>query len=196
MGHNSLDKINEFYTDENLLKDYINEGRIRFYKEVAAFLRKRNIDIQNKKVVDVGCGTGHLLHFMKEEFGFEDITGLEYSPEAINVGKKLFPSFQFHEFDIYKGWNEKFDVILCTEVLEHLLYPVAALNNILNMLPSNGVAFITVPNGRIDTFGGHINFWSPESWDVFMKANTGTCKIETGIMQNNEINYVLIHKSG
>ena len=33
------------------------------------------------------------------------------------------------------------------------------------------IAIITVPEGRRDTSMKHINFWSPESWQVFCKKN-------------------------
>ena len=43
---------------------------------------------------------------------------------------------------------------------------------------------ITVPNGRIDTFEGHINFWSPESWNIFIRGNVSEKEfdIETGLL--------------
>jgi 2-polyprenyl-3-methyl-5-hydroxy-6-metoxy-1,4-benzoquinol methylase len=93
-------------------------------------------------------------------------------------------------------WHEKYDFVLCTEVLEHLLHPEIALNNIMNMLEENGKALITVPNGRTDTFGGHINFWSPESWNVFIKKNSAGFYSETGLIHNNSANYAILTKSG
>lgn len=194
IGHNSIEKINEFYTDQNLLKDYINEDRISFYKDVAFHLSNANIQLDQKHVVDVGCGTGHLLHYISEKFRFSKATGLEYSPEAIKVARKLFPAFEFFEYDIYHSWQEMYDLVLCTEVLEHLLYPEKGLANIWKMCKDNGCIFITVPNGRIDTFGGHINFWSPESWNVFLQSNCKNAEIVTGIMSDNRVNYALIRK--
>ncbi|TAL50389.1 MAG: class I SAM-dependent methyltransferase [Chitinophagaceae bacterium] len=193
--HNSLEQMNEFYKDDNLLTNYIDKERIEFYEEVAGLTKKANINFsQDMAIVDIGCGTGHLLYYLKEEYGFQKATGLDYSPEAIKVAKKLFPYFDFYEFDIYKNWDNKYDIILCTEVLEHLLYPDLAFANILSMLNDGGSLVITVPNGRIDTFGGHINFWSPESWDVFIKTNAKEQHFETGTIQNNSINYAAIHK--
>ena len=194
IGHNSIHKINEFYNDENLLKDYINEDRISFYKEVALHLSKAKIHMEQKHVVDVGCGTGHLLHYVSEIFPFRKATGLEYSPEAVKIAKNLFPAFEFFEYDIYHPWQEMYDIVLCTEVLEHLLYPEAGLGNLMKMCKDNGCLFITVPNGRIDTFGGHINYWSPESWDVFIQTNCKNAEIVTGTMIDNRINYALIKK--
>ena len=48
------------------------------------------------------------------------------------------------------------------------------------MVLEGGILLVTVPNGRIDTFAGHINFWSPESWDIFVAENSGGFKYSTG----------------
>ena len=83
-------------------------------------------------------------------------------------------------------------MIFCIEVLEHLLHPDIALRNIVNMLSGSGVALITVPNGRIDTFDGHINFWSPESWEVFLKQICSGYTIKTGLIEDGQNNYAVI----
>ena len=194
IGHNSIEKMNEFYKEENLLTSYINNDRIFFYKVVASHLSDAGIQLDQQHVADVGCGTGHLLHYISETFKFKKATGLEYSPEAIKVAKKLFPAFDFLEYDIYQPWHETYDVVLCTEVLENLLYPDKALGNMLNMCKDNGCIFITVPNGRIDTFGGHINFWSPESWNVFIENSCKNVEIVTGTLIDRKMNYALIKK--
>src|SRR5688572_5064263 len=192
--HNSKDQMDKFYSDDETLMNYFDRERIEFYKEIVNLAKDRDIFSGVQSIVDAGCGTGHLLHYLQQEFGFQRATGLEYSPEAIKVAKKKFPHFDFYEFDIYKSWNQKFDLILCTEVLEHLLYPDDALGNLFSMMKDNGRLLITVPNGRFDTFGGHINFWSPESWEVFIRKNSKNFYCETGLIHGNSANYALIKK--
>ena len=192
--HNSKDQMDKFYSDNTALTNYFDRERIEFYNEIVSFAKQKHVFSEVQSIVDAGCGTGHLLEYLKKEFGFSKATGLDFSSEAIKVAKNKFPHFDFHEFDIYKGWNEKFDLILCTEVIEHLLYPEDALINLLSMMTNKGTLIITVPNGRLDTFGGHINFWSPESWDVFIKKNTKGLHSETGLIHNNTANYAVIKK--
>ena len=83
-------------------------------------------------------------------------------------------------------------MIFCIEVIEHLLHPDRALRNVVRMLADSGVALITVPNGRTDTFEGHINFWSPESWDVFVKQVCEGHTVQTGLVENDQNNYAVI----
>ncbi|NJO89907.1 MAG: class I SAM-dependent methyltransferase [Chloroflexia bacterium] len=85
---------------------------------------------------------------------------------------------------IYKNLNEtpdeQFDFIFCTEVLEHILHPHIPFKNLLKMMKEKSGLLITVPNGREDTYAGHINFWSPESWNAFISQNVENHKFETG----------------
>ena len=87
--HNSREKINEFYSREDFFDTYIGQSRIDFYKTVVELISSRHIDLSGNSVVDVGCGTGHLLHFVHEKLGFNKGTGLEYSSEAIKIAKNV-----------------------------------------------------------------------------------------------------------
>ena len=89
----------------------------------------------------------------------------------------------------------KFDIVFCTEVLEHLLYPHIALQNIIHLSQDSGVIMITVPNGRIDTFEGHINFWSPESWKVFIESNISDQEFEVKVgLIDNLTNFAILKR--
>jgi hypothetical protein len=70
-----------------------------------------------------------------------------------------------------------FDTVFCCETLEHLLIPSKALKNLLNA--TNFKCVLTVPDGRTDTYPGHINFWSEESWGSFLLEWEQEWKITT-----------------
>jgi 2-polyprenyl-3-methyl-5-hydroxy-6-metoxy-1,4-benzoquinol methylase len=96
------------------------------------------------------------------------MVGYDFSGEAIQASTIKFPEIRFVRHDIYNPIDSKFDVIFCTEVLEHLLSPDVALTNLKTALNAGGILIITVPNGRLDTLNEHINFWSPESWREYL----------------------------
>lgn len=189
--HNSQEGLEEFYSDAETVESYLDPA---FYGRLIDLLASHGVDYQQKHVADIGCGTGGLLKALKNRFQTRSLTGFEYSEKALDLARAKVPGAEFWYFDIYEGSSRQFDVIFCVEVLEHLLRPDAALRNVLAMLGESGVALLTVPNGRIDTFDGHINFWSPESWEVFLKQICQNHTIQTGLIENNQNNYAVIKR--
>lgn len=190
--HNSKEGLNEFYSDKETVESYLDPG---FYDRLIDLLRSHGIDYETKRVADIGCGTGGLLNALKNKAQTLSLTGFEYSENALAIARSQVTGVEFCYFDIYEGTPRQFDVIYCIEVLEHLLHPDIALRNIAGMLSASGVALITVPNGRIDTFDGHINFWSPESWEVFLKQICSGYTIKTGLIENGQNNYAVIMRN-
>lgn len=103
----------------------------------------------------------------------KSVTGYDFSQVAIEKAQILLPHGKFQVADIYKSSKAKGDIVLCTEVLEHLENPKIALQNVISSIVSSGLALITVPDGRIDYSLYHINFWSPESWKNFIENACG-----------------------
>jgi 2-polyprenyl-3-methyl-5-hydroxy-6-metoxy-1,4-benzoquinol methylase len=193
--YNSKESNNErFYTHPHLIKEYLSEERIRFYQSLIQVLIDKRIFIENKNVADVGCGMGYQLKLLVG-YNPASLTGLDFSSAALEIARKVCPDGRFYEFDIYGDYNEKFDIVLCTEVLEHLLYPSIALKNILSMINPQGCALLTVPNGRTDTFLGHINFWSPECWKIFIETNCEGFSCDIGLTKTSGDNYAIIQQN-
>ena len=192
ISHNSLKNMNEFYSNPKNIKKYLEPERIAFYHEIIKILYDKEIIFNQKNIADIGCGTGHLLKFLSEKTDVANLVGFEYSDAALKIAEETCPKASFFQFDIYEGNSQKFDVLFCTEVLEHLLFPDKALKNILKMVANNGTLVVTVPNGRLDTFLGHINFWSPESWKVFIETNCGRFFLsDIGLTKNGD-NYDIL----
>lgn len=139
-----------------------------------------------KTVLDVGCGEGFTMDKLSK-FGIgERIEGVEYSKDSIAFGKKLFPKLIFREGSIYELPYEdsSFDLVVCTEVLEHLEEPTKALKEILRV--SKKYLIISVPNepffmlsnflrgknlSRLGNDEEHINHWNPLTFKKYLKQN-------------------------
>lgn len=120
------------------------------------------------------------------------IEGIEYSKEAISLGKKLFPNLTFKEGSAYKlpYKDNSFDLVVCTEVLEHLDAPSKILKEILRV--SKKYLLISVPNepffmlsnflrgknlSRLGNDPGHVNHWNILSLRRFLlKENVAVIK--------------------
>jgi SAM-dependent methyltransferase len=101
---------------------------------------KINRIIQEMKpgsVLEVGCGSGRYLEHLKES-GWK-ITGIDIQ----NKGKEFI-----RVLDVEKGFDleQKFDLILACEVIEHIVDTEFFLENLSKHLKSNGRLIISTPN--------------------------------------------------
>ena len=123
-------------------------------------------------ILDVGCGDGRLL----EEVGrSRDVAlfGIEpgRSSAADRLGKRLSG---LYSIDISRErLPRSFDLILCTEVLEHVVDDASAAANLLRMC--SGTLLVTVPAGPLlqtDLMMGHVRHYTVESLESLL-SNAG-----------------------
>lgn len=97
--------------------------------------------------------SGNLLH-LKIKNNAKFIYGVDIDKESLNIYQNLTHDYNNIIFDIQKNdlypdiLLNRFDIILFPEILEHLLYPTQALQNLKNLciLNNNAKVLITVPN--------------------------------------------------
>jgi len=197
VSFNSKDEVDKYYSSREKQIEITSGAHRKFFKEILKIINSKNIDLEDKNVADFGCGVGNLLYIINEEVSPATCNGFDFSDTILDLAKQNFPGGNFKKLDIYKLANEQFDFIFCTEVLEHLLYPDKALKNILSTVRNTGGgAFLSVPDGRKDSYSGHINFWSPESWNVFVKSQAGEgVQVETGYVTSNNLYAIILFNS-
>jgi len=76
---------------------------------------------KNKKILDLGCGTGSLLNSLEPSYGL----GIDISQVSIDIAKKSFPNLDFLCGDIESNElldqiNEKFDFIVLSDTIGYL----------------------------------------------------------------------------
>ena len=97
-------------------------------------------------VLDVGCGSGFGSYLISQKA--EKVVALDYSKAAINFAKKNnqaknvdFILSNIDDFD----YQEKFDVVVMIEFLEHNVQPKSVLKRITCLLKEEGMMIISLP---------------------------------------------------
>lgn len=192
---NDVHTVNQAWSDKKIRKQFLAKSVLERYNTTLSILQDHDIELDGLSIIDVGCGNGMLLKFISEHYHIVSQTGMEYAEAALKEASKVNPQADYVVHDINSPYPEKYGAVFCTEVLEHILHPVKAFKNLKHMVLEGGILLITVPNGRIDTFAGHINFWSPESWKVFIAENAEGFKYHTGD-QGKGLLYAILFKPG
>ena len=121
---------------------------------VAAFVAKHLDEIvrtfepyrKNNRLLDVGCGAGTFLEAAARA-GWQ-ATGVEVSRTAAeHIREKGFDVFG-GELEKANYPNDHFDVVIASEVLEHVPDPEAMIEQIARVLRSGGLLWATTPHGR------------------------------------------------
>jgi SAM-dependent methyltransferase len=104
-----------------------------------ACLTRVNLN-RKSRIVDVGCGTGFLLYFLKEA-GFENVLGVEpHIEKDMNYPNGLtIKKARVHEV------NEEQDFFMFHHSFEHLPNPIETLETVYRLLPSGGMCMIRIP---------------------------------------------------
>ena len=114
-------------------------------------IKKNNIQVNNKKILDIGASNGVNYYTLQKEFKIktQDYYALELDKKALQTAKRIgVTNIIPHYFnkEILKKIKTKFDIIIATEVLEHQTDPKDFMTTAMKMLKKDGIFIITVPN--------------------------------------------------
>lgn len=139
---------------ENTYKKYNNEYVTilkRYEKEFDPridFISK--LDIKNKKILDIGCGTGKISSLFVNN---NEVYGIDISSKILEIAKKrgiITKQLNLDQENIpFK--DRSFDVIFLFDSLEHVFLPEKLLKDSCRLLKNNGLLYITTHNIKDDT---------------------------------------------
>jgi hypothetical protein len=109
-------------------------------------LIKTIVPLPIQTVLDVGCGEGFVMKTLTEHAPHVSLTGIDSSVEALTYARHLNPQAKLIRADAYAIpiQDDAYDLVLCTEVLEHLDSPQDALSEIQRI--SKRYCLLSVPN--------------------------------------------------
>ncbi len=102
----------------------------------------------NSRVLEFGCASGHMSKVLKEDLNCR-VTGVERNEKSARQAKQYCERVvigDIETLDYEKEFPERFDVVLFSDVLEHLKEPDRILRTVRNMLTPDGFVLASIPN--------------------------------------------------
>jgi SAM-dependent methyltransferase len=128
------------------------------------------------RVLEVGCGAGETLRFLKSQGLCRWTCGVEAFPEAAKMARS-------HLDSVYEGDIEQLELpiperslsaILCLDVLEHLKDPEAVIRSLHKLLARDGVIIASIPNVRHRSALSPLLFrgeWNYKDWGILDRTH-------------------------
>ena len=164
------------HTSKNPVQKYLIE---KFYDAFFSEIK----ELEPKSILDVGCGEGFTLERLKKKKIGKQLSGIDFLETAIKIGKKERPHLDLSVGNIYDipFKENSFDLVICSEVLEHIDDPMRGLKELKRVTKKYVV--LSVPNepwfmlanflrGKNWSRWGndieHINHWSTDAFRKFV----------------------------
>lgn len=130
---------------------------------------------ESVRVLDIGCGDGHLLNLYKEVAGERiDTTGVDFNLSGVILaaaqGHNTY-SGRFEDVDLPEKY---FDLVVASHVIEHVPDPKGFTEKVWRVLKPGGIFWFETPNvGSVDAKWFQKEHWGgyhfPRHWYFFSK---------------------------
>jgi len=147
-------KPEEFkHWNEKMVEKYDPDSFHHHHNPLVRFIERKRIqaifkliDIRSRdRVIEVGCGAGNVI----EKAPHGTLFGVDLSGPILNKAKRRMNKKAFllqADAQNLPCQDRIFERVICSEVLEHLLDPSAALREIARVLKNHGIAVVSFPN--------------------------------------------------
>ncbi|MBI4114842.1 MAG: class I SAM-dependent methyltransferase [Candidatus Niyogibacteria bacterium] len=101
---------------------------------------------KDARIVEIGCGMGAFLYFLKE-LGYENVSGIEMGKDAAEKARTvlgipvLIQDFFSHSFEA-----ESFDAVAGVALIEHMMDPHKTIARMSGLLKTGGMLYLNTPN--------------------------------------------------
>ncbi len=148
-------------------------------------------DANGLEVVEVGSGSGHVLHM----FPSARLTAIDVSGVYLDIARSTLAGYDVRfvkgEIDKMDLPPASFDRVICTEVLEHVVHPDAVLAAMSRLLRPTGIAVVTVPNDLLISRAKSLSRRLPGRWLVGANLDWGGDEFHRHVWTPDEFEEIL-----
>lgn len=124
------------------------------YQLRASYFRRLIKQFRFNKALDAGCGIGLYSFYLAREYPEARIDACDGNPSYIEAGKKIRNKLKLSSVNIFQAdllqlsEVNKYDLIICIDVLEHIEDDQSLLANFHKALRNGGILYLTTPHQR------------------------------------------------
>ncbi len=142
-------------------------------RHVRRYIKKLIKPLEFQSVLDVGCGQGSLLQELMRIYPHIEPHGVDISAAAVEHARRRVPHGTFGTLDlVHENTGRTYDLIICSEVVEHIEDDVSAFRNLRAMCGKYIV--VTTVQGRMRKFEpeqvGHVRNYKRGELEAKMRA--------------------------
>ncbi|NLX08913.1 MAG: class I SAM-dependent methyltransferase [Chloroflexi bacterium] len=162
-------------------------GRFSMYwfaRRYYAALVRRYAPPGRGRLLELGCGLGHLLGLLQDDFACVGIDLAEYSIEQMRQSAPRAEGIVMSADDLSRFGDGEFSVVVALHLVEHLPDPADTIRQVNRILCAGGLFLFATPNPgyslrrfkdpRTDAIGKdptHINVQPPAQWRKWAEAS-------------------------
>jgi SAM-dependent methyltransferase len=180
----------EHYTRDYFRKwNYSDRGLGRFSmywfaRRYYAALVRRYAPHDGGKLLEMGCGLGHLLGLLQDDFHCIGIDLIDYSIEQTKLNAPKAEAYQMDASDLSRFEQGTFSAIVALHLVEHLEDPQDTICQVYDLLKPGGIFLFATPhpdyslrrfkdraNDAIGKDKTHINVHPPPQWRAWCQAS-------------------------
>jgi SAM-dependent methyltransferase len=137
-----------------------------------------------RKLLEMGCGLGHLLGLLQDDFHCVGIDLIDYSIEQTLLNAPKAEAFQMSADDLSAFESNSFSGVVALHLVEHLPNPEHTIQQVNRILKPGGLWLFATPhpdyslrrfkdrdNDAIGKDKTHINVHPPEQWRMWCEQN-------------------------
>ena len=137
-----------------------------------------------RKLLEMGCGLGHLLGLLQDDFHCVGIDLIDYSIEQTLLNAPKAEAFQMSADDLSAFESESFSAVVALHLVEHLPNPENTIQQVNRILKPGGLWLFATPhpdyslrrfkdrdNDAIGKDKTHINVHPPQQWRTWCEQN-------------------------